>query len=261
MAARTLSFLTGTQVDAFYADGYLILGNVLSDDELRVLESSVAVLEDWAQTNEHRHFQSEPESTASRKLIRKIQAIHHHGGVPWRALMRKPATLDLFEDLLGSELFFHHSKLMMKPPLEGSAKHWHQDLSEGFVTPTEVERLGARGTDFRPEDVPVVAIQYYLDASTVDNGCIQVVPGSHRRGLHTNPLDESLIDPAEAVCAEVPAGGALLFHCLTYHYSAPNTSDKLRRAPVYEYFAPTRNVQLLPRQQDFGARVRPENDS
>ena len=260
MATRTLKFLTDAQIDGFHSDGYLVLEDFLLDDELRVLGSSVAVLEDWAQTHEHRHFQSEPGSATSRKAIRKIQAIHHHGGAPWRALMRKPETLDVFEDLLGNELYFHHSKLMMKPPFEGSPKHWHQDLSEGFIKSVETERLRSRGADFRPEDVPVVAIQYYLDDSTIGNGCIQVVPGSHRRGLHTNPLGGSLIDVDEIAPAEVPAGGALLFHCLTYHYSAPNTSNKPRRAPVYEYFAPTDEVELLPRQQDFGARMRPEDD-
>jgi ectoine hydroxylase-related dioxygenase (phytanoyl-CoA dioxygenase family) len=54
----------------------------------------------------------------------------------------------------------------------------------------------------------------------------------------------------------VPTGGALLFHCLTYHASAPNTSRFKRRAPVYEYFAPTEQVALLPRQYDYGRSVR-----
>ena len=256
LMTRTLNRLTSSQVGAFHDQGFLVLEDAIAPADLDVLRASVDVLEAWAQHHQHPHFDIEKTSTADNLAVRKIQAIHHHGGAPWRALMTHPYTLEVFEDLLGPDLRFHHSKLMMKPPFEGSAKHWHQDLSEGFVAPAEVARLIEQGTDLTPERAPVVAIQYYLDDSSAANGCIEVVPGSHRRGLHTNPLARELFSRDEVVQAEVPAGGALLFHCLTYHFSAPNTSPHKRRGPVYEYFAPTDDVALLPRQQDYGLQVR-----
>ena len=256
MATTTLRYLSPAQVAGFQRDGFLVLDQMLSADELEILRSSVDVLDRWAQTHRHEHFAIEPEGRGKQLAIRKIQAIHRHGGAPWAALMTKTETLGLFEDILGPEIRFHHSKLMMKPPFDGSAKHWHQDLSEGFIARDEIERLIPLGDQLPPDHAPVVAIQYYLDDSNVENGCLDVVPGSHRRGLHFNPLGAELIDRNEIVQAKVPAGGALLFHCLTYHASAPNTSRFKRRAPVYEYFAPTEQVALLPRQYDYGRSVR-----
>ena len=245
MATQTLARLTSAQVDAFWRDGYLALPDFLSDDDIATLRTSMDALESWAQSHEHRDFQREPNALHIERLaIRKINHIHKYGGVIWDELMRRDEVLDLMEDLIGPDIRFHHSKMMVKPPFEGSAKPWHQDLPEGFVTPAEADRLRPLGTELQPEHVPVVAIQYYLDDSTLENGCIQVVPGSHRRGLFEDPLHESLIDQSEVVAAELKTGGALLFHCLTYHYSAPNTSPNGRRGVVYEYMAPATGVEL-----------------
>ena len=245
MTTQTLKVLTAAQAEKFWKDGYLVLPAFLSDGDVSALRDSLAVLDDWVQAHSHPDFTHEPDSRdLERTVIRKITNIHVHGGAPWRELMERSDVLDLFEDLIGPDIAFHHSKAMMKPPHEGSAKPWHQDLPEGFISPDEADRLRPLGNGLQPEHVPVVAIQYYVDDSTLENGCIQVVPGSHRRGLFEDPLDESLIDPAEVVAAEVPAGGALLFHCLTYHYSAPNTSPNWRRGMVFEYMAPTVGVNL-----------------
>ncbi len=258
MATQTLKHLTGAQVDSFWNDGYLILDPFLPADEVATLRAGLQALEDWIQVNEHPDFQREPASQSDdRVAVRKISHIHRHGGALWWELVQRPETLDLIEDLIGPEVRFHHSKAMMKPPFEGSTKLWHQDLPDGFISPAEADRLRPIGAAPEPAHVPVVAIQYYLDDSTVGNGCLEVVPGSHRRGLFEHPLDLSLIDQDEVLAAEITAGGALLFHCLTFHYSAPNTSALPRRAPVIEYFAPTTGVELLDIGTDFGILLRP----
>ncbi len=260
MVTQTLRRLAPAQVDAFWADGYLVLDDVLGPDDIVTLRASIDVLDAWAQTHAHHDFQREPASAnPDRMMLRKISNIHVHGGSPWDELMRRDEILDLMEDLIGPSVSFHHSKMMMKPPLEGSAKPWHQDLPEGFVTPAEADRLRALGPALRPEQAPVVAIQYYVDDSTLENGCIQVVPGSHRRGLFEDPLHEWRIDPTEVEAAEIEAGGALLFHCLTWHYSAPNTSSLWRRGAVIEYMAPANGVELFDmggRNQGWGERLR-----
>ena len=247
MTPTTLKNLSSQQVASFWRDGYLVLPDLLSDSDIKTLRASLEVLESWVQAHVHHDFTREPESqNSSRMVIRKISNIHVHGGTPWSELLTRSYVLDIFEDLIGPEIKFHHSKAMMKPPFEGSVKPWHQALPEGFISHAEANRLRPFGTTLQPEQVPVVAIQYYVDDSTLSNGCIQVVPGSHRRGLFEDPLNESLIDPQEVVPAEIRAGGALLFHCLTYHYSAPNTSKNWRRGVVFEYMAATAGVELDP---------------
>ena len=253
MTTDTFKHLTPEQVDAFWRDGYLILENFLDSTDVTTLRASIDVLTEWINTTEHPSFQVEPESKNREKtVIRKISSIHTHGGAPWDQLMRRDDVLNVMEDLVGLPVQFHHSKVMMKAPYDGSKKEWHQDLPQGFVTQTEADRLRQLGSDLTPEQVPVVAIQYYLDDTTLENGCLQLVPGSHRHGLFKNPLDESLIDARQVVPAEISAGGALLFHCLTWHHSAPNTSPLLRRGPVFEYMAPAHGVALTQNNFDDG---------
>ena len=161
MTPRTFKHLATEQVDAFWLNGYLILENFLDSKDVITLRASINVLADWIKTTEHPSFQLEPESEDSEQtVIRKISSIHTHGGAPWDQLMQRDDVLDLMEDLVGLPVQFHHSKVMMKAPHEGSKKEWHQDLPQGFVTQTEADRLRQLGSDLTPEQVPVVAIQY-----------------------------------------------------------------------------------------------------
>ena len=261
MPTGTTKYLSADQVACFWRQGYLVLEKMLNEAELKVLRDSVKVLEAWAQFNSQPDFQREVDSSSGQVILRKVQAVHHHGGAPWRALMMRQDTLDTIEDLLGPQIFFHHSKVMMKQAYEGSAKPWHQDLADGFLSRDEAARLRALGPTLTPEAAPVVAIQYYLDDSSARNGCIEVVPGSHRLGLFENPLNPQRISAPDVRRAEVGAGGALLFHCLTFHCSSPNRSAQPRRAPVYEYSAPTSAVKLRPNGPDFGQVLRGEGRS
>lgn len=86
-----------------------------------------------------------------------------------------------------------------------------------------------------------------VNDATLENGCIRVVPGSHRLGLLNHYHDEgftgivqgdmSEYDATEAV-SPVKAGGMLLWHSLTLHRSFPNHSKYPRRAMVFEYKNP-----------------------
>ena len=115
MATQTLARLTPAQVDAFWRDGYLALPDFLSDDDIATLRTSMDALESWAQSHEHRDFQREPNALHIERLaIRKINHIHKYGGVIWDELMRRDEVLDLMEDLIGPDIRFHHSKMMVK---------------------------------------------------------------------------------------------------------------------------------------------------
>ncbi|MGH3248493.1 MAG: phytanoyl-CoA dioxygenase family protein [Trebonia sp.] len=138
-----------------------------------------------------------------------------------------PRLLDKIELLIGPDILFHYSKLHMKAPSVGSVVEWHQDLSYYPHTNTDL-----------------VTALIYLDDATVENACLQVLPESHRQGLADHYIDgffrgkvtgPGAPDPAKAVPIEAPAGSVVFIHCLLLHYSAPNHSDRLRRAflPAY----------------------------
>ena len=85
-----------------------------------------------------------------------------------------------------------------------------------------------------------------LDDVTVDNGAMQVIPGSHVQALEhdrsasSNALLDSAdqVDASRAVAIELPAGGAMLHHCQTFHYTAPNNTPRERRAFIIHFMTP-----------------------
>ncbi|MBN8215672.1 MAG: phytanoyl-CoA dioxygenase family protein [Spirochaetes bacterium] len=156
-------------------------------------------------------------------LLRKIQEIDRHSE-RFAALVEHPDLLDAVEDLIGPTLHYHSSKVMFKPARHGSAKPWHQDWAYW------------QGT--RPEQV---TCWLALDEATEENGCMQLVPGSHRGGFvpHVDPRElqiEAARVPGDRVrVAPMKPGSMLFFHVLTWHYSAPNRSDKSRRSFIVDY--------------------------
>jgi ectoine hydroxylase-related dioxygenase (phytanoyl-CoA dioxygenase family) len=123
--------------------------------------------------------------------------------------------------------FFH---AIFKPALIGAETPWHQDAS---YWPADL--------DFRSASIWVP-----LQEATLDNGCMQFVPGSHvaevvhpHRSLnddnriHANELRPELLHLVEgAVACPLNAGGATFHGGYTLHYTGPNRSATPRRAII-----------------------------
>ena len=117
----------------------------------------------------------------------------------------------------------HRAMFMNKPAQRGTSLVWHQDLwTKTFATP------------------PLLTIYTALDAASKANGCVRLIPASHKRGP-INPehgagflLDEDMVDehcPEDQVYhLQLEAGEVALLHNLTLHSSGANRTDKPRRA-------------------------------
>ena len=85
----------------------------------------------------------------------------------------------------------------------------------------------------------------YLDDTTTANGCLEVVPGSHKAGKHptrqdsdafgANEMDPEANAHMERVAVELPAGSVVMFGAFLAHATGPNTTDTHRRALLYSY--------------------------
>ena len=148
-------------------------------------------------------------------------------------LLRSDAILDLVESLLGSDIRALGSKLNLKMAVEGSAAsavEWHQDFAFHPHTNDDVLALGVA-----------------FDDSTVDNGCLLVVPGSHRGPVLDHHQDgafvgaisprSSPVDLDRAVPVLMRAGGVSIHHGRTLHGSRPNTSSNPRRLLLWDLAA------------------------
>ena len=143
------------------------------------------------------------------------------------------------EDVLGGEVYHYHSKLTAKNPREGGAWEWHQDYGywyhNGCLFPLMASAMIA------------------LDRTTPENGCLQVLKGSHLLGRIDHGLldcdqvgaDLSRVDQAAKnlplIYVELEPGDTLFFHCNLLHRSDQNRSDQRRWTLICCYNAARNN--------------------
>lgn len=134
----------------------------------------------------------------------------------------------------------YRDQMIFKPAVHGSATPWHQD--QAYHAPEYRYRT--------------INFWMPLDDASVESGCMQFVPGSHRldvlphRSIGGNPAVHGLeIENAEAyvpyaVACPIPAGGCTLHAAYTLHYTGPNVSQRPRRAYTLVFSAtPARRSQ------------------
>lgn len=145
-----------------------------------------------------------------------------------KALSHHPKLLAVVRQLIGDRTpFMFQDMALVKPPRLGREKPWHQDHAY---------------FDY-PLGTPVVGVWIALDEATVENGCMQFLPGRHREGpkIHFQRRDWQIGDTemlgAQSVAAPLQPGGLLLFDGLLPHGTPHNSSPKRRRALQYHYTA------------------------
>ncbi len=140
-------------------------------------------------------------------------------------------ALAISRQLLGpnAELMGDHA--ILKPAHHGAETPWHQD--EAYWDPAL--------------EYDAITIWMPLQPATLENGCMQFIPGSHAEVHPHHPighdprnhgLEVDHVDPAEAVACPIPAGGATIHHCRVLHYAGPNRTDQPRRAYALTFRKP-----------------------
>lgn len=212
-------YIDRTGVEAYNRDGYLLVENVFNEREVAAMIADVEGGQRVAGNTYNRA------DASGRKA--KIAIWHELGDDIWAAASTHPGLVNGVRILLNEEVAFFHGKVMLKEAHTGGAWEWHQDYGywyeQGFAYPRMMSAFVA------------------LDACTRENGCLQVLRGSHKleRLSHGTVGDQTGADPTrinqietmfDHVHCEMPPGSVLFFHCNLLHASAPNESDHHRRA-------------------------------
>ena len=138
-----------------------------------------------------------------------------------------PRMMAIVEQLISPGARLIQDMALLKPPHRGAEKPWHQDNAYFDWTPLD----------------GVLGVWIALDPATVENGCMQIVPGSHRAGPapHYHVRDCQLADQGSradrALVVPLAPGGALFFSALLHHGTPPNRSADRRRALQFHYAA------------------------
>lgn len=212
--------LTPPQIDQFKEDGFLVIDDLFASgevDELREACEAPSVVE--AQSS--KGFEE--------KTVHLLSITTFHDA--FMALAKDRRIIDCIRPLIGDDIQLEHSKLATKPPAKGKGPFdWHQDFA--FFPHTNTD---------------LVAVMVMLDDATPENGCMQIVRGSHKLGLLDHMVDGFFTgacqasnvwsDPDRVVNITPRAGGISIHHCLAPHGSEPNLSGNPRRGLVFQYRA------------------------
>ena len=131
----------------------------------------------------------------------------------------------------------------------------HPDVVQVFTEKLNVKRARTGGPIVLHQDYPywtdlsdgaadIATAILFLDDANRANGCVEVLPGSHKRGVWprkqvggfgSNEMELEGFDESRLVALEVPAGTALYFGSVLVHRSLPNRTDRDRRALLFSY--------------------------
>ena len=228
--------LTQEQVDFYQTNGYIVIENVISAEDIVELRK---ITDDFvkksSEVTEHTDiFDLEPGHTPEAPQLRRLKnpvALHPI----YDRMLRHDHILDNVAQLIGPNIRYDTSKLNMKSAGFGSPVEWHQDFA--FATPVTNDDM--------------LSVGLALDDMTQDNGCLLFVPGSHKGPIYDHFQNDVFVGgitdpefrPDNAVPIEVKAGGITIHHTCTLHASAPNLSGKSRRLLLLQYAA----ADTLPR--------------
>lgn len=230
--------LSNDQIEAFWRDGYLVVEDAVSTDQLQALRDEFAAWvedsrnhdEDYGETLDGRaRFDLEPGHSAERPALRRVQSPEEVSDV-FLSVMREARTVDYVADLLGPNLKFHHGKVNSKQPGAATKVKFHQDFPFQPMTNDDL-----------------ITALLFVDEVTLDNGPLEVVPGTHKGPLYslwhdgrfTGAVSDEVFAEHEdnLVKCTGPAGAVCLMHASLLHGSAPNLSDKPRTLYIATYYA------------------------
>ncbi len=220
--------LTQGKIQQYEKDGFTLCEDFLTAAEVSALRSEIEIISGGNTLGAHdrSRLEMEPKQAENGKLVRRIYEPCTYYR-PFQELSNSAKLLDCVEQLIGTDLMFHYSKINMKPPEIGSVVEWHQDLTYYPLT-----------------NDSSVTVLIYLDDATRENGCLLLLPGHHRQapmdhtrgGLFQGAISER-VDDSQAFAMEAKAGSVIFMHCLTPHASATNTSSRGRRTLILSYRA------------------------
>lgn len=181
------------------------------------------------------------------------------------ALIRHPKILDALEGVLGGEIFAMSTHLLnfklTKNQLQlmsDTAANMHKEILPGF-------RYGLQLTETPWHRDPNVYTKNVLDSQVIiawipfsptneENGCLKVIPGSHKRDLGTFPIPEELTQ--DFVSLPVEVGDVIFMSDKTYHASYPNISKTQHRWAFNFRYSPVGQATYQPYLPGFIARSR-----
>jgi hypothetical protein len=222
--------LTEAQVVRYHEDGYVLIPQLFDAEEIELLGRA-------AREDHELDRRSFARADGEGGKVR-LSLWNHPGDGIYGMFARCERVVRNVEKLLGGEVYHYHSKMVMKDPKVGGAWAWHQDYGywyqNGVLQPL------------------LTSVFIAVDPSSRENGCLQVLRGSHQCGRVDHVLTgdqagadrervEELLKRMPLDYVEMGPGDGLFFHCNLLHRSDQNRSEQPRWAMICCYNAARNN--------------------
>lgn len=205
--------LSEQQVNDFHRNGFILVRSLFDKEEIDLLKRTA--VED-RELDKHSFGRADGEGGTVR-----LSLWNHPGDNIYGVFARSNRIVDNAEKLLDGEVYHYHSKMILKDPEIGGAWAWHQDYGYWYQN----------GVLF-PD---LVSVFIAVDRATKENGCLQVIKGSHLMGRVDHVLtgdqagaDQERVDEAlkrmELIYCEMEPGDTIFFHSNLLHRSDQNRS-------------------------------------
>ena len=233
-------------IDFFLENGYLAIGKIIDDDFLKKLQLEYD--KEFIKGNLNKTIRNLSKKDDFGEEINKLNNVSKNGmtlnviennsnhemlqimqmserNIFFRKLIYYPLILNKIADLLGDNIQLYFDQALYKPAKNGGEVHWHYD-----------------NVYWKCEPANLVSCWITLDDAYLENGAMQVIPGSHKNEYYKyKDTNSSLLDFKEHIdlnnkkVIPLPAGGAMFHHCKTMHYTQNNNTDHPRRALSIHY--------------------------
>ena len=218
--------LTDSEVSLYRENGFVVVQQMFGREEIGFLRR--AAKKD-KELDAHAVRRRDGEGGTVR-----LSLWNHPGDTIYGTFARCELIVRSVELLLGGEVYHYHSKMIMKDPKVGGAWTWHQDYGYWYHNGVLFPLL--------------CSVFIAIDPATPENGCLQVVEGSHRMGRldHVLTGDQAGVDPERLKevlqrfpisFVEMKPGDALFFDCNLLHRSDQNRSESPRWSMICCYNA------------------------
>jgi phytanoyl-CoA hydroxylase len=225
-----------SELDEFQRTGFLVVRGLASESDVAQMRRITDTgLRDHLEPIEYEadlRYPGAPESIDAEggQTIRRLKQAFSRGFL-FTEWMQRPEVMDRLRQLLGPRVvcpLAHHNCIMTKQPRYSSETGWHQDIRYwSFQRPELINAWIALGIE-RPE-----------------NGCLQVIPGSHKLTLNRDRLDDELFFRRDLpenqplieskVFVSLNPGDVLFFHCRTLHAASRNASNETKYSVVFTF--------------------------
>lgn len=228
--------LTEEQISAFHRDGFLAVESLTTAEEIETLRE---VYDDLFRRRAGRAEGNQfdlagADEEGAQESLPQILGPRNYAPALANTLYEANA-LAISRQLLGDDAVFTGDHAIFKPAGTGAATPWHQD--EAYWNPEL--------------DYQSLSVWMPLQEATLENGCMQFIPGSHKLDIlrhrsiggdvriHGLELDQDT-DLSTAVACPLPAGGATFHLARTLHFTGPNRSQVPRRAYILGFGLPAK---------------------